>query len=209
MVGWLQPWFGVPYPAVPARALRHGGTMDALDDDAMLLVLSQVTVMSQWQPVYTNADAALQDRDIHRVHRRPHRQTRAAAATASTSAAAGAGQSTDHLGGRGSAAILQSAIQSAVGRGALCGTSPGCHPRPGQLAAQPAPAPNPGPGPNPGSNPNPNPNPNPHRGQISRWSAAASVPCCGATRRSGCGSNPSRGCSSSSNARRRGATLAR
>ena len=51
--------------------------MDTLDDDAMVLVLSQVTVMSQWQPVYTNADAA-QDRDIHRVHRRTHRQTRAA-----------------------------------------------------------------------------------------------------------------------------------
>ena len=52
--------------------------MDTLDDDAIMLVLSQVTVLSQWQPVYTNAAAALQDRDIHRVHRRPQRQTRAA-----------------------------------------------------------------------------------------------------------------------------------
>ena len=49
--------------------------MDTLDDDAMLLVLSQVTVVSQWQPVYTDADAALQDRGIHRVHRRPQRQS--------------------------------------------------------------------------------------------------------------------------------------
>ena len=52
--------------------------METLDDDAALLVLSWVTVPSQWQPVYTNADAAL-DPGIIRVHRRPHHQACASA----------------------------------------------------------------------------------------------------------------------------------